>query len=363
MTAGPVVYSPNFEKPEPDEQKTQGEINENLQKIRETTLRDGGRPLRGVHAKSHGLLRGELTVLENLPATLAQGLFAKAGKYPVVMRLSTAPGDVLSDKISSPRGLAIKVIGVEGERVAGSEGDVTQDFVLVDGPAFQAPNAAKFLGSLKMLASTTDKMEPAKKAFSAVARGTEAVLEAVGGESVALKSMGGHPMTNLLGETYYSQVPVLFGKYIAKIGVFPADSGLQGLTDAKLENAGDENALRDVVREWFKTHGGTWEVRAQLCTDVEKMPIEDASVVWPEDESPYVTVARITAAPQETWNEEKLTGIDAGLSFSPWHALAAHRPLGSVMRARKSAYELSAKFRAENNHKPVTEPRRIEDVV
>jgi hypothetical protein len=32
--------------------------------------------------------------------------------------------------VSTPRGLSVKIIGVEGERLSGSEGDVTQDFVL-----------------------------------------------------------------------------------------------------------------------------------------------------------------------------------------------------------------------------------------
>jgi len=48
------------------------------------------------------------------------------------MRFSTLPGDVLDDSVSTPRGLAMKVIGVEGERLEGSEGDVTQDFVLIN---------------------------------------------------------------------------------------------------------------------------------------------------------------------------------------------------------------------------------------
>lgn len=36
------------------------------------------------------------------------------------MRFSTNPGDMLDDKVSTPRGLAIKLIGVEGARLPGS---------------------------------------------------------------------------------------------------------------------------------------------------------------------------------------------------------------------------------------------------
>jgi catalase len=110
-----------------------------------------------VHAKSHGLLRGTLRVLDRLPPDYAQGMFTSGAEYPVVLRLSTTPGDLLDDKVSTPRGLAIKAIGVPGQRLDDGVGDVTQDFVMVNGPAFSAPTARQFLGSVKLLAATTDK--------------------------------------------------------------------------------------------------------------------------------------------------------------------------------------------------------------
>jgi catalase len=358
----PVKYVPALEHPEENEAAVDAEIVETLQKISETTLANGKHALRSVHAKSHGLLIGELTIHEHLPESLAQGLFATPGSYPVVMRLSTTPGDILEDSVSTPRGLAIKVIGTNGPRVAGSEADVTQDFVLVNGPAFMAPNAKGFLKSLKLLEPTTDKMESVKKLTSAVARGAEAVVEAVGGKSATLTSLGGHPETHILGETFYSQVPILYGAYIAKIAVVPTSPGLTELTNKPLTNNGEPNMLRNLVVDFFLKNAATWDIRAQLCTNLETMPIEDASIPWPETESPYITVGEIKVGPQDTWHIEKIEAIDERLSFSPWHALAAHRPLGSVMRARKSAYEKSAQFRAEHNHKTIAEPKLIGDL-
>jgi hypothetical protein len=87
------------------------------------------------------------------------------------------------------------------------------------------------------------------------------------------------------------------------------------------------------------------------------MPIEDASVRWPEDQSPYRAVARISAGPQDTWTDDKEGRVDDGMSFNPWHGLLAHQPLGSVMRARKVAYRASARFRGERNGCPMHEPR------
>ncbi len=342
----PVVYSASCEQMEENEAETDNNINETMAKIREKTYSDTGTPLRSVHAKSHGVVTGEIKIAENLPAVLAQGLFAKPATYPVVMRFSTTPGDIMADTVSTPRGLAIKVIGVEGARVTGSEGDVTQDFVLVNGPAFQRPGVKGFLMDLKMLAPTTDKMEGVKKVASAVARGTEAVLEAFGTKSAKLNSLGGQQITHILGETFYSQVPILFGPYIAKVAAVPTTATLTELTGAPLDLDGKPDGIREAVTDYFLKHGGSWDVRVQLCADLETMPVEDASVLWPEDQSPFLTVATITVAPQDSWTAQKVEAIDQGLLFSPWHALAEHRPLGSVMRARKVAYEQSAQFRA-----------------
>jgi hypothetical protein len=351
----PVRYSPSIEIPEQDEEETNRQLVETLRGISEITYRDSGHALRSVHAKGHGLLHAELEVIAGLPPTLAQGLFAKAAKYPAVMRFSTIPGDILDDSVSVPRGLAVKIIGVPGERLPGSEGDTTQDFLLVDGPAFAAPSAKKFLGNLKLLAGTTDKAEGLKKVLSRALRGAEAVLESIGSQSGLLKSLGGHPEDHILGETFFSQAPIRYGDYIAKIAVAPASPELVALANAPLN--GKPNGLRDAVRAFFAERGAAWELRAQLCTDPEAMPVEDSSIPWPEDKSPYVAVARITAQPQDAWSDDNVKAIDDGMSFSPWHGISAHQPLGSVMRVRKAAYKMSADFRGERNGCPMREPR------
>lgn len=355
----PIPYASSYEVPEEGEAETSAGLLTALQGIATTTFTDSGHATRAVHAKSHALLLGELTVLDGLAPIYAQGIFARAASWPVLMRMSTTPGDVLDDKVSTPRGLALKVIGVEGERVDGSEDDLTQDFVMVNGPAFIAPTGKKFLGSLKLLAGTTDKVPNLKRALSAALRGVEKVVEAVGGESATLKAMGGHPETNPLGETYFSQAPILFGAYMAKVSLAPVSADLLALTDAPVDLSGTPDGLRKAMMAHFAVHGGEWELRVQLCTDLDKMPIEDSSVAWPEALSPYVAVARLRAAPQPAWSEQLSRLVDDGMKFNPWHAVAAHRPIGSIMRLRKAAYAMSARFRMERTGVPLVEPKDI----
>ncbi|MYZ43539.1 catalase family protein [Schauerella aestuarii] len=352
-----VRYTPTLEQIPDDEAETIQGLTEALRSISERVYEDSGHAVRSVHAKSHGLLSAVLDVPEGLPPHLAQGIFAKPGRYDVVMRFSTNPGDILDDSISTPRGLAVKIIGVEGERLPGSEGENVQDIVMQNAPAFTAATPKAFLKTLKLLAATTDKAPGLKKALSAVLRGTEKALEAVGGESGTLKSLGGHPETNLLGETYYSIAPVRYGDYVAKLSLAPVSASLTNLTDAPVEINGHPNGLRESVNSFFVQQSGEWEVRVQLCTNVETMPIEDASVRWPEDESPFVTVAKLTAGPQTAWSEARAAVVDERMAFGPWHGVVAHQPLGGVMRARKTTYQSSADYRSERNGCPIHQPR------
>jgi hypothetical protein len=353
----PVRYSPTVEKPKVDEAKTKTELAQTFKGMISKTHEDLGHAQRGVHAKSHGLLVAELTVVEDLPPELAQGIFKKPGTFPAIVRLSAIPADPLRDSVSLPRGFAVKVIGVTGKRLPGSQGQVTQDFLLANGPAFAAPTAKKFHGTLKLLARTTDRLEWAKAALSAVLRPLEMLIEAVGGESATIKMLGGYPKTHPLGERYFTQAAFRFGDFMAKLDVVPASENFKALTGKKIDFRGRHDALRDEVRNILRRQGGTWMLRAQLCRSLKANPIEDASKAWPEKGNPYLAVAMIKVQPQDSWSKERARKLEDELSFSPWHGIVAHQPIGNVNRARKLVYDEASKLRAKLNHCPIHEPK------
>jgi hypothetical protein len=101
---------------------------------------------------------------------------------------------------------------------------------------------------------------------------------------------------------------------------------------------------------------GVWELRVQLCRDLEKQPIEDPTVQWQEADSPFQTVATIRVRAQDSWEVGQVRKVDEEMRFSPWIGLAAHLPLGNINRARKASYEHSAAFRAKFNGCPIHEP-------
>jgi len=352
----PLRFDPAEEKPEAGEDKINQAFMDTFRDIQETVLKDSGHAERAVHAKAWGLFEGELTVFDDLLPDYAQGLFAVPGAiHPVIMRLSSIPGDILDDEITVAHGLAVKVLQVEGERLPGSEGHATQDFVLVNGPAFNTPNAKMFLANLKMLAATTDKAEGLKKGASVVNRGLEALIEAFGAESRTLKSLGGAPMTNPLGDVFYSQTAFRYGDFVAKISVAPVSANLVALADKPEDVKGKPDGFRDIVVDEIARNGGEWQVRVQLRTD-KTMSIEDSSKPWSQDESPFLPVASIKVSPQNAYSKAHAEADD-GLSFSIWHGVTAHQPLGSLNRCRKDTYKAAAEFRGRANGCPMHEPR------
>ena len=360
MSTAPIRYTDSIEQPSDDEQATVEQLKTSFTKILETTAHDYGHAVRSVHAKGHGLVRGRLEI-GDLPPELAQGLFAQAGAYEAILRFSTAPGDILDDAVSSPRGIGLKVLGVAGERLPGAE-DASQDFLMVNGPVFGAPEPKAFAKNLKLLAATPDKAEGAKRALSATLRVIEGALEAVGGSSSLLKQLGGAPEVHPLGETYYSQTAYRYGDYVAKFSLAPVSHGLTERTGDKVNVHDRPNAIRENVAEVILEQGGTWELRVQLCTDVDKMPVENPTVQWDEAESPFRTVATLHVEPQTAWSEGLSQSQEDALSFAPWQGLAAHRPLGGINRARRETYTYSSDFRARVNGCPVHDVRTLADL-
>jgi len=341
----PVPYDPFYEAPEPDEAQTIQEIIDTMAEIQRKTFQAQKHAIRSVHAKGLALLKGEFQVYDNLSDYLTQGLFAKPGTYPIVARLSTQPGDVLPDSVSTPRGISFKVFGVAGEHLPGAGEPDTQDFILVNSPIF--PQQLKdFLSGLKRFDLLTNKAEGFKEGLSKTLRAVGEVVEKVtGSDTGVMPGMGGQLAVHPLGDTYYSQAAFLYGPYMAKFSLTPVSANLTALKDQPIDIDSDDYALRLLLQDFFATQGGEWEFGVQLSTDIDQMPVEDASVEWSQDESPYLTVGKLTITPQSAWSDERAAVVDDKMAFSPWQGLLAHRPLGAIQRARNTTYQASAQFR------------------
>ncbi len=357
----PLSYQPAYEVLEESEIQRRQSLQSTLRKISETNDRHSVYSARSVHTRSHGLISAEMEIYDHLPEFLAQGMFATPKKLPLVMRFSTVPGDILNDKLCTPRSLAIKILGVEGERLTGSEDATTQNFLFVNGSSFLSSSVQQFMSNLKILATTENSPE-FKRFLSQIMRATSKLIDSLSGGRQRLLNCEGQPETNILGETYFSQDPILYGNYMAKVALVPIAPALMALTNKPIDISFASDSLKKSVVDFFITNTAVWELRVQLCTDINKMPIEDSSVVWSEDVSPFLPIARITAKPQIAWSPYRSKVVDNGMMFSPWHGIKSHRPLGSVTRLRKMSYEMSKNSHGISTAMPICEPTNLDDL-
>lgn len=341
-------YSPDIETIEKDEQETIDGIISGMTQQSEVVEKREYHAVRASHAKSSACAIGEMTIADDLPPDLAQGLFARAGTFQVAVRFAQGPGETLGDRVSTHRGMAIKVFGAEGEKLPGHDVD-TQDFVLATGPTFPSGTAHGFLRDAKQIGASTPMPEGVKSAVSSLARNLNKVLNAVGASPIPKADFFGHPFSHPLGDSYFSQAPMRHGDYVAKLGVFPASPAQGSLKEWQLDPHQDEDGFRHAAVAFFAEHDVVFEIRAQLWANAETQPIEDASIEWPAQDSQYRAVATIRLPRQAAYSPERVRYFDEVMTFRPAHSLTAHRPLGGVMRARLQVYRALSAFRHREN--------------
>jgi hypothetical protein len=309
---------------------------------------------RYVHVKTHGYAHGELRVLPNLPDELAQGLFEHDCVYSAVVRFSNSASQPQPDAIPDGRGMAIKVLGVEGDVVLVDEQrGPTQDFVMINHPVFFARNVKDYLRLEQVLVQADGSSLATLE--GALTGGEWNPLHWHWREVLTVARIAGQLPTHPASHTDFSMAPIRFAKYVAKYRAKPAGDRLDSYLDLVKQLALQNDAMRLALEETLRTQEVVFEFQVQQRTSERTMPIEDASIEWPESESPYRTVAHLLLPRQEI---ELLRQQDAykNLSFNVWHALAAHRPLGGVNRVRRLAYALSSAWRRQQAGVKLEEP-------
>ena len=347
MTA--LRYDPSVETFADDEAETFAKIEQAFVKISDANRETEGRDMRASHAKATGLLTGFLEVVDGLPEELAQGIAAGLGRYEALVRFAQGPGELLEDRVSTHRGMAIKLLGVDGPRIDESSELATQDFLLEPGPAFIHSTPKTFLADCKAGVSNAPSMPMGvKSVVSKVARVTNTLI----GDASKILGFLGHPSVHPLAENYFSQAPIRWGKYMAKVAMAVSPQTLESIGDKKIDASDDPNAFRHAVMEFFSNNDAIFDLRVQLNTNLDDMPIENASVEWSQEDSPYQTVAVLTLPAQEAFSENRRVLFDEKLSFSPANGLEDHRPLGGVMRARLAVYPQMAARRGGAAYEP-----------
>lgn len=297
---------------------------------------------RAGNTKTYGVVRAEFQVLENIPAAYKHGVFAQPKTYPAWIRFGgpgpASPPDIADSGILS---IGIKLMGVPGEKLLNDE-KATQDFTGISCPTFTTPNIVENLKLQKQIYARTPVfyfINPLDSHFG----------------DMTMQGIYARMNRSPLEVRYWSCVPYLLGEGQAmKYSVTPT-SGLK----TKIPWNPPDDWLRQSMAQTLSQRGAEFDFSIQLQTNHKRMPIEDASIEWPEHLSPFVTVAKITI-PKQEFTSPAQTKFARELSYNPWHCIAEHRPLGNQNRARYLIYSELSRLRQSMNDEPHIEPTGAE---
>jgi hypothetical protein len=304
---------------------------------------------RDAHPKHHAVLRATLAVADDVPPELRHGLFAAPASYPAWIRFSNGSPSPQPDRRRDQRGMAIKLLGVPGEKMLASERNaLTQDFILASSPRFFIRSVSDYV---EFTRAATKK--PSFRVLSYFFRGApwrwrlhelRALVESL------------QRTDDVLAMRYWSQTPYRLGPHVVKYSARPV----------RRENApppagpgSSPDFLRETLAARLVREPAEFDFLVQRRTDPGSMPIEDATIEWDERRAPFARVATIVIPVQQFESEAQMR-LAEQISYTPWHTLPAHEPLGGINRTRRVVYEAVSRVRHELNGTVREEPVSLE---
>ncbi len=323
----------------PDEQELAEAITSTMSQFLQKHYQDKQKIAeRAGNTKTYGLVKGSFEVLPDLPAELRVGLFQEARSYPAYIRFG-GPGPLATPDIENNGilSIGIKLLQVPGEKLLDDE-QHTLDLTGISCPTFTTPNVRE---NLKLQENTLRDtgiwyfINPCDPHLR------DGMMQGLYARSYA----------NPLELRYYSCVPYLFGEgRTIQYGIFPVSS-----RRSKVPKRPSDDYLREAMASTLAINEVWFDFMVQFQTDPQRMPLENASVQWPEKLSPFIPLARIKIPAQQFASPAQLA-FARNLTYNPWHTIAAHRPLGNQNRARKLIYQQTSRYRQQLNAEEHIEP-------
>lgn len=244
--------APGVEDVKPNEEEIAKRIGETMNKMQQHNFDQHRHAYRATHVKTQGIVKGTLTVLPNLPAHLQQGLFKTPGKsYHVGARYASEPVFLQADQEPGPRGLGLRIFGVEGERLPSADQEAsTQDFFFNNAPMIELTDAETCLEIMQLREKYFDS--PLKLGAATKLR-TDAIKQSA---PFML------PNTNMISHSFYTQSAFRFGQWYGHIGLFPVKDEMT-LRNEKVKSGDSREQLREWLADYFNTNGAKYELKVR----------------------------------------------------------------------------------------------------
>jgi len=332
------------ERPEPDEQQHLADIIATMGRQMEALWKRGDFQ-RGGNTKTHGIVRAEVTIRDDLPQHLRRGIYASARTYPAWVRFS-GPGPYVTPDIDDVgfMSMSIKLMDVPGPKLLDDE-KFTLDMFGVSPPTFVTPDT-RANAQLQHWSCKNAQI------FYFVNFAQHHILD------LLMQSLWIKTQSSPLESQYFSCVPYLLGEGQAM--QYCMRSRLTTRTPVpRLPLRPPDNYLRDAMVATLAKQDVEFDLFLQLQTDPFRMPIENNAVFWDPRRSPRIPAA-VVRIPKQKFDSAAQLDFAKVLSYNPWHTIAEHRPLGNQSRARFQLYKQLSTLRQSMNSVTHYEPNGSE---
>lgn len=289
--------------------------------------------LRAVFLKPHGVAHGVFRLRKDLPPWASVGLFAGT-EYPLWARFSSDTSPTVGD-FETTIGIALKLFDTPTPKIFGPPEATTFDFILQNMDVFFVDTARDMCAFTKAGVVDGDY-----ELYLRDHPKTRAILDAMA-----------KPVGSCLASPYWAILPFALGpdEYV-KYKLEPT------IVDAPPQRPpADPTYLAQDLHARLREGDAVFKFCMQRRTNPETMPLDAATVRWPEEESPFVHIADVVL-PRQDLDERGQAEYGEHLSWNIWRVTREHAPQGSLADARKVVYAASANQRRNVNGIPDGEP-------
>jgi hypothetical protein len=371
----PAVGNAEWQEPPQEERELIAQAIEEARWVVNIEARPDKLAKRDAHPYAHGCVAAFFVVRPDVPMKLRHGVLANKASYEAWVRFSN--GTKRDDTDPDGRGMAIKLMGVPGEKLLEeNKGEPTQDFVMLNHHTFFAADVKEYLDFFRHQRKGDDfgyfiGLNPLRWHLFELVTGLEMLAK--------------KPLRSPIDGEYHSMLPFMLGPERIKYSAKPCEPTIPGRCEERRtlvrghgdkqepgiprgphylraalvhDLAFDEGALPKARAPQGEAGvpAARYAFRVQLQKDGFAMPVEDASVTWGDTEASYIPVADIII-PYQEFDSELQNHFCENLSFTPWHSLPEHRPIGGLNRARRQVYEAISRYRHQQNGVEAHEPR------
>jgi hypothetical protein len=345
---------------------------------------------RDQHPKQHGCVKAHFCIeshlWQKLPESCRVGVFSKPHTFPAWVRFSTLKEQ--NDSKGDIHGMAVKIL-IEDSEGKGLDSDSTsqpqdqdqnQDFVFIDAPRFFIKGVKPYLQLFQVLDWVAALKDPNVTEPPSANKLALLFKILVGLFTFLVPSLSPRQwrfrelwilitaklqkklfrISSPLDQPYWSTTPYRLGSTDQAVRYFVRPSAINHAAKPKRYTP---NYLRESLVEHL-THQQQ-QARFDFYIQVKQNPtltdLNDATLQWKD--VPEYKVATIQIPPQQFYSDAE-PAFGESFSFTPWHCLPEHEPLGSMNLIRQQVYLQASGLRNQLNHdlpspKPPQElPRR-----